>query len=214
MACAKVICEVEVLLVEDAARRRDWTVDNKIGFVEGNLRGGRQGSARALRRVPISADAMTSRASGRRSGTGRIAGVRTRGSHAGGAPIATTGRRPPGNGPQADDRDRLDKRAAGHGSGRDQSGGAGASASGSGRRMIAFPTGVTVWIAGGATDLRCGRGRGHRDHDGGQEHAVAVLQVEGQAEDVRKVNKRRQGCPVLGYCAACCGGARQCGQQG
>ncbi len=35
-------------------------------------------------------------------------------------------------------------------------GGAGAAAAGSGGRMIAFPAGTKVWIAGGVTDMRCG----------------------------------------------------------
>jgi transposase len=49
MACAKVISEFEVLSVEDAARRRDWTDEDKIRIVEESLRGHRQGSATARR---------------------------------------------------------------------------------------------------------------------------------------------------------------------
>jgi transposase len=49
MACAKVISEFEVLSVEDAARRRDWTDDDKVRIVEESLRGHRQGSATARR---------------------------------------------------------------------------------------------------------------------------------------------------------------------
>jgi transposase len=49
MACAKVISEFEVLSVEDAARRRDWTDEDKVRIVEESLRGHRQGSATARR---------------------------------------------------------------------------------------------------------------------------------------------------------------------
>ena len=49
MACAKVISAFEVLSVEDAARRRDWTDEDKVRIVEESLRGHRQGSATARR---------------------------------------------------------------------------------------------------------------------------------------------------------------------
>ena len=49
MACAKVISEFEVLSIDDAARRRSWTDEDKVQIVEESLRGHRQGSATARR---------------------------------------------------------------------------------------------------------------------------------------------------------------------
>lgn len=49
MACAKVVSEFEVLSVEDAARRRAWTDEDKVRVVAESLRGHRQGSATARR---------------------------------------------------------------------------------------------------------------------------------------------------------------------
>lgn len=49
MACAKVISEFEVLSVDDTARRRGWTDEDKVRIVEESLWGHRQGSATARR---------------------------------------------------------------------------------------------------------------------------------------------------------------------
>ena len=58
MACAKVVSEFEVLGVGDAARRRQWTDEEKARIVEESLRGHRQGSATA-RRYGISRSLLT-----------------------------------------------------------------------------------------------------------------------------------------------------------